>query len=265
MFEKKKQSESKNLVETPEYRSKGILCTECSNSEREGEISYLFTQSCPTLCNPMNCSTPGFPDLHYLPQLAQTHVHQIGDAIQPSRPLSSPFPPAFNPSQHQGLFQWVDSSHQVAKVLKLQFQHISMNISLNIQDWFLLGLIGLIYLQPKGLSRVFSNRIVQKHPIFWHSISFLAQLLSYDIPYMWNPKRIVAIELTKEKETHRLREWIYGCQGEGWEEGTVREFGMDMYTLLYLKWIANKDILYSTGSSTQCYVTAWMRGESGGE
>ena len=81
-------------------------------------------QSCLTLCNPMDCSTPGFPVLHQPPELA-THVHWVGDAIQPSHPLSSPSPPAFNLSQHQGLFKWVSSSHQVAKVLEFQLQHQS--------------------------------------------------------------------------------------------------------------------------------------------
>ena len=80
------------------------------------------TQSCLTLCNPMNCSTPGFPVHHQLPEFTQTHVHRVGDAIQPSHPLSSPSPPAPNPSQHQGLFQWVNSSHEVAKVLEFQLQ-----------------------------------------------------------------------------------------------------------------------------------------------
>ena len=75
------------------------------------------TQSCLTLCNPMEGSMPGFPVHHQLPELAQTHVHRVSDAIQPSHPLSSPSPPAFNLSQHRGLFQWVSSSHQVAKVL----------------------------------------------------------------------------------------------------------------------------------------------------
>ena len=73
-------------------------------------------QSCPTLCNPMDCSTPVFPVHHQVPELVQTHVPRVGDAIQPSHPLSSPSPPAFNLSQHQGLFQGVSSSHQVAKV-----------------------------------------------------------------------------------------------------------------------------------------------------
>ena len=80
-------------------------------------------QSCLTLCDLMDCSTPGLPVHHQLPELAQSYVHRVGDAIQPSHPLSSPSPPAFNLSQHQGLFQWVSSSHQVTKVLELQLQH----------------------------------------------------------------------------------------------------------------------------------------------
>ena len=77
-------------------------------------------QSCLTLCDPMDYSTPGFPVHHQLPELAQTHVHWVGNAIQPSHPLSSPSPPAPSPSQHQSLFKWVSSSHQVAKVLEFQ-------------------------------------------------------------------------------------------------------------------------------------------------
>ena len=82
-------------------------------------------QLCPTLCHYMNCSTPGLPVQHQLPEFAQTHVYWVDDAIQPSHPLSSPFPPGPNPSQHQGLFQWVNSSHEVAKVLEFQLQHQS--------------------------------------------------------------------------------------------------------------------------------------------
>ena len=77
-------------------------------------------QSCLTLCDPMNCSMPGLPVHHHLPEFTQTHVHRVGNAIQPSHPLSSPSPPAPNPSQHQSLFQWVNSSHEVAKVLEFQ-------------------------------------------------------------------------------------------------------------------------------------------------
>ena len=78
------------------------------------------TQLCPTLCNPMNRSMPGLPVHHQLPEFIQTHVRGVSDAIQPSHPLSSPSPPAPNPSQHQSLFQWVNSSHEVAKVLEIQ-------------------------------------------------------------------------------------------------------------------------------------------------
>ena len=83
------------------------------------------TQSCPTLCDPMDCSMPGLSVYHQFPEFTQTHVHWVGDAIQPSHPLSSPSPPAFNLSQHQGLFKWVSSLHQVAKVLEYQLQHLS--------------------------------------------------------------------------------------------------------------------------------------------
>ena len=81
------------------------------------------TQSCLTLCDPMNRSTPDLPVHHQLPEFIQTHVHQADHAIQPSHPLLSPSPPAPNPSQHQGLFQWVNSSHEVAKLLEFQHQH----------------------------------------------------------------------------------------------------------------------------------------------
>ena len=82
-------------------------------------------QLCLTLCDPMDCSMPSFPVHHQLPELAQTHVHSVGDAIQPSHPLSSPPPPAFNLSQDQGIFKWISSSYQVAKVLEFQLQHQS--------------------------------------------------------------------------------------------------------------------------------------------
>ena len=78
------------------------------------------TQSCPTLCDPMNCSMPGLLFHHQHPEFTQTHVHRVGDGFQPSHPLSSPSPSAPNPSQHQSLLQWVNSSHEVAKVLEFQ-------------------------------------------------------------------------------------------------------------------------------------------------
>ena len=92
------------------------------------------------LCNPINCSMPGLPVHHQLLESTQTHVHQVGDAIQPSHPLLSPSPPAPNPSQHQGLFHWVNTSHEVAKVLEFQLQHHSFqrNPSVDLQN----GLVG---------------------------------------------------------------------------------------------------------------------------
>ena len=123
-------------------------------------------QWCPTLCDPMNHSTPGLPVQHQHSEFTQTHVHRVGDAIQPSHPLSSPSPPAPNPSQHQGLFQWVNSSHEVAKVLEFQLQH-----SMNTQDWSPLEWTGWISFQSKGLSRVFSNTTVQKHQFFSAQLS----------------------------------------------------------------------------------------------
>ena len=84
-------------------------------------------QLCPTLCNPMDCSKLGFPVLHYLPEFALARVHSVSDAIQLSHPLSSPSPPAFSLSQHQGLFKWVSSLHQVAKGLEVHLQHQSFH------------------------------------------------------------------------------------------------------------------------------------------
>ena len=90
-----------------------------------GSVQFgSVSQSGLTLCDPMNCSMPGLPVYHQLSEFTQTHVHWVGDAIQPSHPLSSPSPPALNLSQHQDLFKWVRSLHQVAKVLEFQLQHI---------------------------------------------------------------------------------------------------------------------------------------------
>ena len=89
-----------------------------------GQFSSV-AQLCPILCDPMDRSIPGLPVNHQLPEFTQTHVHWVSDAIQPSHPLSSPSPPAFNLSQHWGLFKWVSSSHQVAKVVEFQLQHQS--------------------------------------------------------------------------------------------------------------------------------------------
>ena len=128
------------------------------------EISCCsVTQSCPILCNPMDCSTPGFPGLQYLLKFAQTHVHWVGDAIPPSCSLSTPSPPALNLSQHQGLFQWVSALCQVPDVLELQLQHrpssdYSGLISFRIA-WF-------IAILSKGISRAFFSTIVRRHQLF---------------------------------------------------------------------------------------------------
>ena len=104
-----------HTVQTMFYR---VNCT-------YNRIFSSVAQLCPTLSDPMDGSTLGLPVHHQLPEFTQTHVHWVGDAIQPSHPLSSHSPPAFNLSQHQGLFQWLSSSHQVAKVLEFQLQHQS--------------------------------------------------------------------------------------------------------------------------------------------
>ena len=107
--------------------SRGIHCIvfkEYTMTQTSVQFSSV-TQSCLTLCDPMDCSTPGLPVHHQLLELAQTHVHRISDAIQIPHPLSTPPPPAFNPSQCQGFYQWVGSSYQVAKILEFQLQHQS--------------------------------------------------------------------------------------------------------------------------------------------
>ena len=117
----------------------------------------------------MNCSTPGLPVHHQLQESTQIHVHWVSDAIKPSHPLSSSFPPALNLSQHQGLFKWVSSPHQMAKLLEFQLQHQSLQWT--TQDWSPLVWTGWISLQSKGLSRVFSNATVQKPQFFGAQLS----------------------------------------------------------------------------------------------
>ena len=102
----------------------GLSWPSAASSPSSGQLSSV-TQSCLIPCDPMDCSTPGLPVYRQLLEFIQTHVHWVSDAIQPSHPLSSPFPPAFSLSQYQGVFKWVSSSHQVAKVLEFQLQHQS--------------------------------------------------------------------------------------------------------------------------------------------
>ena len=136
-----------------------------------------FSPSVMSLCNPMNCSTPGLPVHHQLPEFTQTHVHWVSDAIQPSYPLLSPSPPAPNPSQHQGLFQWVNSSHEKSG----QSTGVSASASvlpMNTQGWSPLGWTGWISLQSKGFSRAFSSTTVWKHRFFRSHCSFGPALTS---------------------------------------------------------------------------------------
>ena len=127
------------------------------------------SKSYPSLCTSMDCNIPGFPGLHSLPEFCQNHVHRVGDAIQPSHPLSSPSPPAFNLSQHQGLFQGVSSSHQVRQSIGVSAS--ASVLPMNIQDWFPLEWTGWISLQSKELTRVFSNTTVRKHRFFSTQLS----------------------------------------------------------------------------------------------
>ena len=148
----------------------------------ERDFQLLLSLSVMSLCDTMDGSTPGFLAHHHLLEFAQTHVHWAGDVIQPSRPLSPLSLPALNLSQHQGLFQWVGTSHHMAKVLFVASASASV-LPMNIQDWFPLGLTGLIFLLSKGLSRVFSGTTVQMHQFF--GTSFLYGLALTSVHGYW--------------------------------------------------------------------------------
>ena len=132
-------------------------------------------QSCTTLCNPMDCSTLGFPVHHQLPELTQTHVHWISDAIQQSRHLSYLSPPAFNLSQHQGLFKWVSSSHQVAKVLEFSF---SISPSNDYSGLISFRIYWLDLLAVQGTLESLLQHHSSKASILWHSAYFFFFQLS---------------------------------------------------------------------------------------
>ena len=142
------------------FKSHLMLYPECSVSS--------VTQPCQTLWDTMDCSMPGFPVLHQLPELAQIHVHWVSDAIQPTHPLSHPSAPAFNPAQHQSLLQWVSSSHQVAKYWSFSFS-ISPSNEYSGLISFRMDCSHLLAVQ--GLSRVFSNTTVQNHQFFSAQLS----------------------------------------------------------------------------------------------
>ena len=132
-------------------------------------------QLCLTPCNPMDCSMPRFPVHYQLPELAQTHVHWVGDVIQPSHSLLSPSPPAPNLSQYQGLFQWVSSSHQVAKVLEFQLQHQSLNEYSGLLS-FRIAWLDLLAVQ--GTLKSLLQHHSSKESVLPHSTFFMVQLTS---------------------------------------------------------------------------------------
>ena len=161
------------------------------------------TQSCPTLWDPMNRSMPGFPVHHQLPEFTQTHAHRDGDAIQPSHLLSSPSPPAPNPSQHQGLFQWINSSHEVAKVLEFHFSISPSNehpglISFRV-DWLdLLPVQGTL----KSLLQHHSSK-----PSILHSAFFTVQ---FSHPYTTTGKTIALTRWTFFAKMGTTKDKWYG-------------------------------------------------------
>ena len=141
-------------------------------------------QSCPILCDPMDCSMSGVPVLNHLLESSQTHVHRVGDAIQLSHPLSSPSPPAFNLSQHQGLFKWVSSSYQVAKVLAFQLQYQSFQWYSGLTsfrtDWFDL-------LAVQGTLQSLLQHHSSKASILLRSAFFRVQLYPNIKLFVYNP------------------------------------------------------------------------------
>ena len=168
--------------------------------------SCSATQSCPTLCDPMNPSMPGLPVHHQLLEFTQTHVHRVGDAIQPSHLLLSPSPPAFNHSQHQGLFKWVSSVHQVAKVSELQHQHQSFQymtagktIALTIQTVF-----------GRGMSLVFNM-------LSMFVIAFLPRSKHLLISWLQSPSAVI-LEPRKIKSAsfHCFPIYLPWSDGAGW-------------------------------------------------
>ena len=156
------------------------------------QLRYIYScsvaQSCPTLCDLVDYSTPGFPVLHYLQEFAQTHVHWVSDAIQASHLLSSPSPPVLNLSQHQG-------SSPVSQLFASGGQNIGASasasiFSMNIQSWFPLALTGLTSMLSKGLSRIFSSTTVGKHQFFSDQTSLWSNSLIHTmttIPWLYGP------------------------------------------------------------------------------
>ena len=159
-------------------------------------------QSCPTLCDPMDCSTPGFPVHHQLTEPAQTHVHWIGDAIQPSHPLLSPFFSCFQSRPASGSFQM--SQLFVSGGQSTGVSASASVLPVNIQDWFPLELSGLLSLQSKGLSRVFYSPTPYFKSINSLALNFLTIQLSH--PYMTTGK---IIALTRQTFVSRVMSLLF--------------------------------------------------------
>ena len=172
------------------FQKSGSRNSRLNNIHRRLSQFSSVTQSCPTLCDPMNHSMPGLPVHHQIPEFTQTHVHQVGDAIQPSHPLSSPSPPALSLSQHQGLFQWVNSSHQVARVLEFQLQHQSF-------QWtprsYLFRIYWLDVHAVQGTLKSLLQHHSSKATILQRSTFFIVQLSH---PYMTTGKTIALTKWT---------------------------------------------------------------------
>ena len=154
----------------------GHWFAKCTDLQRRTKQLFLFTgggscwvsKSCMTLCDPIDCSMPGYPVIHYLPEFVQMHVHWVGDVIQPSHPWPSPSPPAFNLSQHQSF----SKSHLFASAgQRIGASASAAVLPMNIQGLLPLGWTGLISFQSKALSRVFSSTTYQNHQLFGAQLS----------------------------------------------------------------------------------------------
>ena len=171
------------------------ICVQVKKQHLELDMEQLVqfssvAQLCPTLCDPMDCSTPGLRVHHHLPEFTQTHVHWVKDATQPSHPLSSPSPPTFSLSQHQGLFKWVCSLHQVVRVLEFQLQHQSFQWIFRTDflwiDW-------LDLLPAQGTLKSLLQHHSSKASILRWSAFFTVQLSH---PYMTTGKTIALTRWT---------------------------------------------------------------------
>ena len=200
----------------------------------------LVAQSCPTLCDNMDCSTPGFPVLHHLLEFAQTHVHRVSDAIQPSHPLSSPSPLAFNLSQHQGLYQWVLSLHQVAKVLEFQPQYQSLQwiFRIGFQD----GLVG----SPCRDSQESSPALWEDHasPAPWTSLS----CTTYCIEFVHLCNSLTGWQAPPKWRNHVLYSLIQQIQKF---QETLRTGNLEDFTSTYL-FLAVLGLRCCSGFSPSC-------------